>query len=106
MPRINYFESKMSEDEGIHDIMSLLTTKSRVWHYEEEYRLIRWHRVDSALSIGESALAEIILGYRIEPEDRDRILAIVKTMHRPIPVYQATPEDYKFSLRIDPISIA
>jgi hypothetical protein len=105
MPRIDFLKS-MTTDSQVNDMINLLTTKSDDWEYEDEYRFIRWDGANSSLSIGESCLAAIILGYRIERENRDRIIATVKAMRRSIPVYQATPEDYKFSLRIEPISIA
>lgn len=105
MPRIDFFEAMMSIDKS-EDLISILTTKSKDWEYEEEYRIIDWRSTNEAISVSEPGLAKIILGWRIDTENRNRILAAVNAMHRPIPVYQAYPEDYKFSLRIVPISIA
>jgi len=103
MPQMNFFQSMLSGN-GENDLMTLITTKSRDWIYEQEYRLIRWDNADSSISIGCAALAEVILGCRISSDNRDRILSIVQNNGIHIPVYQAYQEDFRFSLRLEHIN--
>ena len=98
MPRINFFQSMLSET-GDDDALTLITTKSTDWKYEQEYRLVRWHKADSCISIGRGALAWVILGCRTSDENREQVLMICRNNRVPFPVFQAHQEEFRFALR-------
>ncbi len=102
MPRLNFFESMLS-GHGDDNLMTLVTTKSKDWSYEQEYRLIRWDNADSAISIGKAGLAEVIFGCRISTDNSRRLLEIIDSQRIQIPIYQARQEEFRFALRFERI---
>ena len=75
-----------------------LTTKSRHWEYENEYRLIVCGCTDLQVSLPEEAFACVVLGCRMPEQDKNAICEILKGWTRKVNVLQATPADDRFAL--------
>jgi hypothetical protein len=103
MPKINLFKFMLSPD-GEQELMRMVTTKSIDWYYEHEYRLIYWNHPNISLPIGSNAIAEIILGCRIKPEDKSDILSTIRKSNYKSKVYQAVKHKKMFELEFQPIS--
>lgn len=97
IPRINFYQSMLDADVR-GDIITMISTKSDHWKYEQEYRLVCWDKVGTSLDVGQEAIAEIILGCKIEPGDKKRLLQICKNRGLGARIYQAEREEYNFEL--------
>ena len=99
MPQINLVDSMLSPDWK-EDIITMISTKSIDWDYEEEYRLVYWKHPNELLSVGREAIAEIILGWRCSDEDWEKTRAVVPDG---VPVYQAEQKERIFGLDFERI---
>lgn len=96
------------DEKNVHD---LILTKSKEWEYEQELRFTRRlndaQRVISAaphdiclFSMPASAIKRVILGARVNPEDRDSIKNTLRTTPhlRHIRLQQASLDERRFAL--------
>lgn len=97
MPQINFFEAMIEQDHR-DTITPLITTKSHHWSYEDEYRLIFWHKTDQLVPLQKNSIIEIVLGCRIEKVNSDKILAALRQNNLNISVIQAKKHSSKFEL--------
>lgn len=95
MPVINPY---LMDEGGI--IMKMVLSKSDHWSYEEEYRLICADRPNSALSVGPEVISEVVLGSNCSPDDRSRLIEILRARDCGIKLYQAEHEDREYRIRI------
>ena len=104
IPIINFFQS-MRSDPRVRDqnILTLLCTKSTHWCYEQEFRLIYWDHINTALTIGHDAIAEVVLGCRVRDEDKKKILAILDEKQCSAVVYKAEKHKSVFGLHLEQI---
>ncbi len=102
IPMINFFESMIS-DHRDQDTLTLLCTKSTHWSYEQEFRLIYWDKVNTALTIGHDAIVEVVLGCRIRDEDKEKILSILEEKQCSAVVYKAEKHKSVFGLHLERI---
>ena len=102
IPMINFFESMIS-DHRDQDTLTLLCTKSTHWSYEQEFRLIYWDTVNTALTIGHDAIVEVVLGCRIRDEDKEKILSILEEKQCSAVVYKAEKHNSVFGLHLERI---
>jgi len=72
-PKINFFQAMDLSGHG-DDIITLLTTKSSEWDYEEEYRLLLWDHINLEVVFSPNIIAEIRLGCRISQENKTTLL--------------------------------
>jgi hypothetical protein len=80
LPRLRNFETQAEMAEWIKDyaqsvIVEVLSTKSKSWRYEKEYRSIRTS--PGAVPVPPSAIAEIVFGAHSAPADEDKIRQIL-----------------------------
>jgi hypothetical protein len=99
MPEINFFSSMLSKRRHI-DIITLLSTKSKHWSYEQEFRLIYLDHTDTALNIGHDAIAEVILGCSVLQEDKEKVLNILEEKQCHAPVFEAHQHKSMFALEL------
>jgi len=97
MPQINFYSAAL-EDGWYEKIMELLCTKSTHWKYEEEYRLIYWHKVDISIPLDPDIFAEVVLGCRISKKNQSMIIDKVKNLNPKIKIYQAIKAESDFKL--------
>lgn len=89
-PNIKLYDSSLSEPELLNFLVdSILLTKSIHWKYEEEWRMISYLKeTDKILDLGNqtvhlnkfdsSAIRAVYCGVSINPDIRDKIIAILK----------------------------
>jgi len=99
MPNINFFESMLSTRND--DIMALLTTKSDHWSYECEYRLLYYDQTNMSISIGHSAIVEVVLGCKIDEKNKQDMLYVLDMKPSPTAVFRAHKHKSDFALECD-----
>ena len=102
MPTVNFFSSMVSQCR-FQDIITLLTTKSKHWTYEEEFRLIYWNHTATAINIGHDAIAEVVLGCRIEKENKEKLINLLDEKQCQAPVFQSLKQKNRFALELERI---
>lgn len=105
--KVKYFseypEYKISfAPKNIEELISNLTSKSIIWSYEKEWRLIIHNQTSIAISIPNDIVEEIILGSNVQPETEQEILAIQKQKYPNAKVFKVEPDDSEFKLNILP----
>ena len=103
VPDIDFFTSKLSNDQWKKDFATLISTKSKHWAHEREYRLIYWGHPNTTLEIGYDAITEIILGCRTTDADKANLLSIIKQTECNAKVFQARKHARRFSLEFERI---
>lgn len=97
-PELNY--AKIICDE-IHDsFVEFVTTKSRVWEYEKEWRIIHNNEY---LELNSDCITGLTLGCCITQNDKEKILSVVNSMSDEIDVYQAKKSKTKFEIELEKI---
>jgi hypothetical protein len=72
LPRISLFG-------GVADFhKTLLATKSKVWEYEDEYRITKVHAANKPFIIPKSIIKEVYLGCKMDQEKKNRIIEYLK----------------------------
>jgi hypothetical protein len=88
-------------DDRAKFVKTMLLTKSKLWKYEKEWRIIgdepRLYKYDPV------ALTGIIFGFRMKPEHKDLIGRLVGKRNPPVQLYQAIPWKHKFKMQIVPL---
>ena len=80
-----------------------LSTKSKEWSYEQEYRIILFDGPREKLKLKPSVFSEIILGCNIEQKDKNEIVTITRTNFPNVKLFQAKKHSEKFSLTFEEI---
>lgn len=96
VPR-NYFE------DYEHSAMIMLTTKSKDWEYEQEYRLVNERQ--GAIPFGKAALTEVIFGCKVTQDDMLSVINTVETSgYKDVQYTQAytLPNSFKLAFRDSP----
>ncbi|MDK9698872.1 MAG: DUF2971 domain-containing protein [bacterium] len=105
IPDWNFYEVCKNKDVN-KLIKNLFLTKSYGWKYEREFRVIVFSLDENGnqtsanvgLRFDRSSLACVILGCKILPENRTKIINILKQLSLKIPLYQARKVQTKFAL--------
>ncbi|NOZ47165.1 MAG: DUF2971 domain-containing protein [Chlorobi bacterium] len=87
--------------DSIADFMQLFITKSKDWAYEKEVRIIMRYKARHTIKIPDECIKEIIFGYKMEKDDKNEIIDLIKTKSTPIAIYEATANSEKFKLDIN-----
>lgn len=80
-----------------------LFTKSIVWNYEEEFRVILLKSSSATFIINQNVVEEITLGSEIELDHREEIIALVKNNFAKAKIFQAKKKFGYFELQFDRI---
>jgi hypothetical protein len=75
-------------------------TKGLPWAYEDEWRLILNRRGGELVRFEQPIVSGVILGARINSDDRDEVLGWVRDTGRSVDVYQARFHDRDYALEI------
>lgn len=103
MPNINFFEAMLKDDDDFNDVLQFIKTKSIHWDYENEHRVLYYHKSEQAFSFGPELVSEVILGCRMSSEDKENVTNYCKTNSPKIKLFNAIQDQYSFKLNIIPI---
>jgi len=99
-----YYEKELPYIELNEDYMvftkKLLCTKSDVWEYELEYRIIRYDFTRKILKITPEAVSEVIFGVMMEYDTKMEILELIKSNFPETKVFEAKRNKDFFKLDI------
>ncbi|RBN50625.1 DUF2971 domain-containing protein [Flavobacterium psychrolimnae] len=100
--KVNYSDSfpKIPLFENGVGMLSLTTTKSKHWEYEDEYRLSKHFAPKTSIKLKDDAIREIIFGCNIDNQSREEIISIVKIKSLKIKLYDCKIDDKEFKLNI------
>ncbi|NLV42215.1 MAG: DUF2971 domain-containing protein [Candidatus Hydrogenedentes bacterium] len=101
-PQLSCFGTK---EEKIRNLNRALTTKSNVWQYEEEYRLIIMNESNIAITFNEDAVNSVILGALMEESGRKLLLGSLRKWRKIPNVFQAVKSRRAFGLDFCSITI-
>lgn len=109
-PVIDLFDPKRVPGVGF---MIAVTTKSRNWEYEEEYRLLvtrpgplRNYVLrddDRPYALGDEAIVSVIMGCRMPPEQREEVKAVLRKKSAKIDLFHARVKDTRFGLDFEKV---
>ncbi|HEY0261790.1 MAG TPA: DUF2971 domain-containing protein [Chitinophagales bacterium] len=71
LPAIGLFE------DAITTITKLIGTKSKVWEYENEYRLRKGNHARKIITLRKETIVEVVLGCQMEQNDKRQIIEFV-----------------------------
>jgi hypothetical protein len=112
--KVSYFKEYPSfslVDKNNDAALQLLLSKSKVWEYENEYRLIAQEEVAAAsretlltlgsrLQLGSGMLKSIILGCLMQEAEKKAIVELVKSLNFPVRLRQTKRVKDKYQLVI------
>ena len=99
-PKINFI--KHSSNEKLQ--LSLLT-KSKEWAYEKEWRMLKPEEGRQIHLFPPEHLVGVILGCKIDPNDRSDIIAWIKESKKSITVQQAKLDKASFAIQMVDVEI-
>lgn len=86
-------------------VQTILLTKSREWSAEEEWRCVRPWTPAGHQSFPAEALRSITIGANMPASRQAEILSILGQRNLPIEVFKAIPEERRFGLRLDRVTL-
>ena len=92
IPSYGLFEDLMEKS------MKQLHTKSDVWEYEDEYRLISMQRVNSSLKLPIESVKQIVLGLRMDFKVKAEIINLAETKYPDALVHEVHLNEDEFKL--------
>jgi Protein of unknown function (DUF2971) len=92
-----------SKTNDIETKLKPLSTKSKEWSYEQEYRIILFDGPRERLKLKPNVFSEIILGCNIEQKDKNEIVTITRTNFPNVRLFQAKKYSEKYSLIFEEI---
>jgi hypothetical protein len=101
-PEIDLAADTMEDkDAAERYVEASIFTKSIHWRDEQEIRIFRPDVPPGLLAFPPSSLKAVYLGLRIDPANRDRLIAAVSEREQPIPIYQLGLHQtrYEFDLK-------
>lgn len=81
-------------------ITKLLYTKSIIWKYEDEIRIIKFGSSDTVIKIPKESIKEIILGYKLNSKVKKEIINFVKSNLTNTCVFESSLDQFEFKLNI------
>ena len=88
-------------DDHAKFVKTMLLTKSVLWKYEREWRVIG--EEPRLYKYSPDALTGIIFGFRMKPEYQDLIRRLVRKLNSPVCLYRAIPWKREFKMQILPL---
>lgn len=92
LPTFSLFENPMSFSH------KLLSTKSEVWEYENEFRIIKSNATHKTFKIPKICIVEIIFGCKMDLDTKLEILSFVEKELRHCEVYETVLNKEEFKL--------
>ena len=81
----------------------LVTTKSKRWGYENEYRIVKFDSSRKIVNIPEDAVLEIVLGCNMSDKDKDALHELAKKKFPKAKVFETKINEEEFKLDFLPI---
>jgi hypothetical protein len=97
-PCINFIDEHYEKK-----IVEALITKYERWQYEREWRIVDCEKGPGVQEYPPDALIEVILGSRIFPENRNKIMNWCRVRDSRPSIYWAEEMDREFKLKLEPI---
>ncbi len=82
-----------------------ILTKSRLWTYEKEYRLIVPGRVRESVNFPSEALTSVIFGAKMLPDHRDQIIGWVQRRESEVAYHEAKLKPTDYGVDIVPLDV-
>ncbi len=99
----NYFPKRpmfLNDKEQNEYLIEILSTKSKHWKYEEEYRLINFISPQTAIILPNEFIKEIIFGLKIKPESKEKIIRIRNKKFPKAKMFDTSIDSSKFKLNL------
>ena len=80
------------------EMVKPLLSKSNHWQYEEEYRILSLNMNNYSIEYDPSELISLYLGYRMETEQKEEIVKLMKNKFPRTVIYQSIIKDREFGL--------
>ena len=96
---VNEFPIILPTEDSSEQITKILYSKSKVWSYEQEYRLTKINASDTTVRFTPDEVEEIIIGCSTNDSNTESILNICKCNLPGVPVFKAKQkrQDFKIS---------
>jgi hypothetical protein len=91
-------------DDEVESVAKLLTIKSKVWEYEDEYRFIKLNYTRKEVSIPLSGLVEIIFGCRMDTSCKAALKEIITKNNPGCKLFECSLNKKKFEIDITQIT--
>jgi len=89
----------ISDDEQTKYLLKIITTKSKHWSYEREYRLINMIFPNTPFRLKDDFVSEICLGLAMNEESKEEIKTLWKEKFPQAKLFQTSIDTKKFSLK-------
>lgn len=99
-PELDYFRSS-----AVDIFYVIAATKSDVWGYEREWRVVKADAARTKVSFPSEALSGVILGKEISQENKDLVLGWVAKQNHDVTVEQAALHPDTYSLTFSPWTV-
>ena len=98
---VGYLTGEKLKPDASNAFAKSVYTKSSVWDYENEWRILDKNRIGDEGSFAyrefyPQELVVVYLGCRISPEDSERIIAAVSNWATPVSLFQMRDERIRF----------
>lgn len=90
--------SILDYDKDLFGIRTQLFTKSSIWSYENEYRIVLRGGANKCFQFNLDAISEFYLGTNVDQADRQMFLTIQNSLYPSVPVFQLHLSKNKFRL--------
>ena len=90
-------------DESFEHFVKYVYTKSDIWSYESEYRIMRQASFGKTLVLEKDTIEEIIFGIKMEQETKFKLLDHIKSEYPQAKVFDTKPHKEKFEIVLDQI---
>jgi hypothetical protein len=98
----NYPELILSNGNiNLQNLLALLSIKSILWKYEEEFRIISTNKNDFSINVDSNIVSEIILGLRMPSNHKKEIINIASKKFPHAKIYQAKKSIDGFKLELE-----
>jgi hypothetical protein len=87
------------------ETQKLVFIKSAKWAYEAEWRVVRAAPGTQKYIFPSEALAEIVFGYRIAPQDRMMIIIMAYRSSCEPTFWETVPSDDRYELEVKPLPV-
>ena len=96
----DYFPKIELFDEAYKSWSLLIKTKSKLWEYEDEYRITKIYGARKLIELNDLAFKEIVFGCKISQKHREEIISIAKSKASVIKLYDCVIDDREFKLNL------
>lgn len=94
LPTLNLFDNPFEVSR------KLIGTKSKIWEYENEYRLTKISSARKVVFLRKETIVEIILGYKMSQQEKFKLLKFIGKEYPHANVYDMKPSKTKFEMEI------